>query len=142
MIRFQLRCGSGHEFDGWFRTGADFDSQAEKFLIECPHCGTSHVEKALMAPALRRSRGKATEPTPETMARKLVQQVRTYVEAHCDNVGERFADEAIARQHLVDGGEELPAKGIYGTLSNEGRERLNDEGIDYVALPWGKRSDA
>lgn len=142
MIRFQLRCGSGHEFDGWFRTGADFESQAEKLLIECPYCGTTRVEKALMAPALGRFQGQAAAATPESMTHAFLRQLRMYVETQCDNVGERFADEAIARRNLVDDGEELPARGIYGTVNDEGRERLSDEGIDYVALPWVKRSDA
>lgn len=95
-----------------------------------------------MAPALGRSHGPAAQAAPQDMAHALLRHMRRYVETQCDNVGERFADEAIARRDLVDGGEELPAKGIYGTLNDEGRERLNDEGIDYVALPWGKRSDA
>ncbi len=53
MIHFALRCRpAGHGFDGWFRSNADFDRQAEAGFVECPVCGTSDVAKALMRPAI------------------------------------------------------------------------------------------
>ncbi|TFF18244.1 DUF1178 family protein [Jiella endophytica] len=53
MIHFQLRCRpSGHGFDGWFRSSADFERQAEAGLVECPVCRSGEVEKALMRPAI------------------------------------------------------------------------------------------
>lgn len=50
MIRYRLICTRKHEFEGWFRNSADYDEQAERKLVSCPHCGSSKVEKALMAP--------------------------------------------------------------------------------------------
>ena len=52
MIHFSLRCEKGHGFEAWFSSGADFDSQADRGLVACPHCGSAKVEKALMAPAV------------------------------------------------------------------------------------------
>ena len=58
MIRYTLICELDHEFEGWFRNSDDFDTQKEKSLISCPVCGSSHVEKKLMAPAVSTARSR------------------------------------------------------------------------------------
>ena len=50
MIRFSLICDHEHEFEAWFRNNDDFDRQKKRGFVECPECGSSKVEKALMAP--------------------------------------------------------------------------------------------
>jgi hypothetical protein len=57
MILFDLVCGQGHRFEGWFRNGAAFDAQAAAGEIPCPACGDQTVRKALMAPAVATRRG-------------------------------------------------------------------------------------
>jgi len=52
MIHYQLRCANGHDFDGWFRDSAAFDTQAKAGFVECPSCGGTEVAKRLMAPAI------------------------------------------------------------------------------------------
>ena len=52
MIHYQLQCGQSHGFDGWFKDSASFEKQAKRGLIECPECGGTDVERALMAPAV------------------------------------------------------------------------------------------
>ena len=53
MISFALRCAPCfHAFDGWFRSGDDFERQLAADLVTCPACGTSDVSKALMKPAI------------------------------------------------------------------------------------------
>ena len=47
MIRFSLRCASGHEFEGWFRSGEEYEAQQQAGEIACPDCGDTHVEKAI-----------------------------------------------------------------------------------------------
>lgn len=54
MILFTLRCGHGHQFEGWFRDGAGFEVQQKAGDISCPVCGDSSVDKAVMAPHLGR----------------------------------------------------------------------------------------
>ena len=36
MIRFSLHCDHDHEFEGWFRSNDDFDTQVKKRLVYCP----------------------------------------------------------------------------------------------------------
>jgi hypothetical protein len=52
MIRFQLICEAEHAFDGWFASGDSADMQLKRGLVTCPTCGTTYVQKALMAPSL------------------------------------------------------------------------------------------
>ena len=65
MIHYQLRCGQSHGFDGWFKDSASFEKQAKRGLIECPECGGTDVERALMAPAVAKRglcRSDASDP--------------------------------------------------------------------------------
>ena len=66
MIRYQLKCDSGHQFDSWFRNAASFDEQAGAGLIDCPVCGSVAIEKALMAPNISaRSNRREDESGPQ-----------------------------------------------------------------------------
>lgn len=58
MIRYALGCGNGHAFEAWFRGFEDFERQRDAGLVACPTCGTVHVEKKLMAPAVATSRAR------------------------------------------------------------------------------------
>ena len=52
MIVYELKCSSGHVFEGWFRDAATFDRQAAAGKVTCAECGDSEVAKAPMAPRL------------------------------------------------------------------------------------------
>jgi len=47
MIRYDLICDKGHEFDGWFSNSEAFETQAKRGFVECTHCGSNRVEKQL-----------------------------------------------------------------------------------------------
>ena len=53
MIHYQLRCAEDHAFDGWFKDSTSFERQAARGLVQCPTCGGTTVERALMSPAVR-----------------------------------------------------------------------------------------
>ncbi|MEJ1977374.1 MAG: DUF1178 family protein [Acetobacteraceae bacterium] len=158
MIHYQLRCGSDHAFDGWFRDSAAFDAQAQRGLLTCPVCGASDVARALMAPAVGKPRTaphqvEATEPVQSPavpgpgqpvaggalpdQVRAMLQRMRAEVERRCDYVGDGFADEA-RRIHRG----ETNARGIYGEATPEQAERLADEGIEIAQIPWVPRADS
>src|SRR5665647_80757 len=52
MIVYDLCCGDGHRFEGWFGSSADYAKQHERGLVTCPQCGSGAVDKAPMAPAV------------------------------------------------------------------------------------------
>lgn len=135
MIRFSLRCASEHEFEAWFRNGEGYEAQQKAGEIACPECGDTHVEKALMAPSIGRSR----EPAPISPAqlRSALVELRHQVENHCDYVGPQFAEEA-RRIHY---GESDP-RGIYGEASAEESRELVEEGIKFGRIPWVPATDA
>src|SRR5208282_677408 len=70
MIRYNLVCAKGHEFESWFAGSAAYDRQAKRGLVECPICGSAKVGKALMTPRLARSAksSPAAPAAPETTA--------------------------------------------------------------------------
>jgi hypothetical protein len=70
MIHYALRCAGGHAFDGWFKSSAGFDAQAAHGLVDCPVCGSTEVERALMAPSIAAGlappRGEAAPPAAQS----------------------------------------------------------------------------
>ncbi len=157
MIHYNLRCDEGHEFDSWFNNSASFEKQAKRGLLECPHCGTTKVDRALMAPNVPR-KGRitadappptaATPPVPSAQAldkaaehmpdhiRAMLQKLRSEVEKNCDYVGPEFAEEA---RRIAKG--ETDPRGIYGETTPEEAEALAEEGIDIARIPWVPRAD-
>ena len=157
MIHYTLRCGIGHEFDGWFKDSAGFDAQAKAGFVQCPVCGGTEVTKQLMAPAIPkkgRARVKEVPPpsssppppaAPSTQAAAgpvpaqlvaLLQRMRTEVEKNCDYVGKEFAEEARRMHHG-----ESDRRGIYGEASEAETEALKEEGIEIARIPWVPRAD-
>jgi hypothetical protein len=141
MILYRLRCNADHEFEAWFKNSSTYDKQLESGLLSCPDCGSPHVSKALMAPALKGTKGKAEAADKQVMATAadLKQQLLTLrrkIEQNCDNVGDRFAEEA-RKIHYGD----AEARGIYGDTSSKERDALKDEGIEIATVPW-LRDDA
>jgi hypothetical protein len=159
MIHYQLKCSESHAFDGWFNDSASFEKQAKLGLIECPECGGTSVERALMAPALgRRGNVPAPVPAPQPAApaeatkavaassppaqmlpaqmMAMLQRIRAEVEKNCDYVGPKFADEARAMHRG-----EVEPKPIYGETTEEQAESLADEGISVSRIPWVPRAD-
>ena len=139
MIRYDLECAQGHEFDGWFSNSASFDKQAEAGVVECPVCGSCDVHKALMAPGIpAKSNSKSdAQPvmqnaagTPAAELTEMIRKLRTHVEENSEYVGPRFAEEARKIHY-----EETEARGIYGEASLEDARELTEEGIDVQPLP-------
>ena len=52
MKVLDLHCPQEHQFEGWFASEDDYQSQLGRGLIECPMCGSQDVAKRLSAPRL------------------------------------------------------------------------------------------
>lgn len=66
MILYSLRCDEGHRFDSWFPSSSSYESQRERGLVSCPQCGSTAVEKAVMAPSVARTdKARPKTPPPE-----------------------------------------------------------------------------
>ncbi|MBB6469632.1 hypothetical protein HNQ96_005522 [Aminobacter lissarensis] len=134
MIRFSLHCDHAHDFEGWFRSNDDFETQRKRGFVSCPECGSQKVEKALMAPAVSTSRKQ------EKMAlamgaeqRKMMaalKELSEKVRENAENVGDKFAEEA-RKIHFG----ETEARGIYGAATIEEAKGLAEDGIEFMPLP-------
>lgn len=138
MIKFMLVCEHAHEFEGWFRSGADYDAQAAASQVACPRCGSHAIEKGIMAPAVARRAEAgampAPAPQPEMLPpqeiQNLMRRIRDEVHAKAEYVGGRFAEEA-RRIHF----DESPARGIYGEASADEARELAEEGVPFLPMP-------
>jgi|SRR5580658_649418 hypothetical protein len=128
MILYELKCPSEHVFEGWFRSSDAYDEQRATGEIACPVCGASDIAKAPMAPRLARSE----KSGPDVAQRlQMLRGLRRAVESQCENVGDRFAEEA-RKIHYG----ETEQRGIYGDTSEAEAEALSDEGIEFGRIPW------
>lgn len=134
MIKYDLICDCDHVFETWFSKGSDFDEQAPKGLIACPHCGSVKIEKAIMAPNVSTSRKKdsiaAKKKAAMSMMNAAADKIRQEIEEKCDYVGDGFAEEARAIHYG-----EKPERGIYGEASVREAEALKEEGVGIASLP-------
>lgn len=128
MIKYALLCDQDHEFEAWFSNSDSYDDQVARHLVECPHCGSLDVRKALMAPAVRTSRKRAA--SPEEQAKQMASKVRAHIRDNYDYVGDDFASEARAMHKG-----EKPERLIYGETSAEESKSLKDDGVPVTPLP-------
>jgi len=131
MIVYNLRCRNSHEFEGWFKDSATFDTQAKAGKLVCPMCNSGNVEKAIMAPAVSGTKkGTVTAPEELRKMRQFMTGLRKHVLENAENVGPKFADEA--RKIHYGETEERP---IYGESTIKDAVELVEEGIDVAPLP-------
>jgi hypothetical protein len=146
MKVLDLQCNHQHEFEGWFGSEEEFQSQLSRQLVECPVCASHDITKRLSAPRLNLSG--AREPVPEVKpasadAKEVVatnvsntelqaawlKMVR-HVMANTVDVGTQFAEEA-RKIHYG----ETEQKQIRGQVSAEETRELLEEGIPVLPLP-------
>lgn len=144
MITYNLACAKGHEFEGWFKDSAAYDSQESGGDLSCPVCGDAQVKKAIMAPAVKNSATKAkgkVEILPpqkggQPMApdaqklRQFMAGYRKFIQENADYVGPRFPEEA-RKIHYG----ETEERHIYGESTVKEARELIEEGIEIAAVP-------
>jgi hypothetical protein len=137
MIKYRLACSAGHEFEGWFQSSDAYDVQAERGQVTCPHCGTPHVAKAIMAPSVSMA-AKHAGAEPAQRATKLsseelqglMRRLRREIEAKAEYVGPNFAEEA-RKMHEEDDS----SRDIYGEATLDEATSLAEDGIPFLPIP-------
>ena len=152
MIHYNLRCAKGHAFESWFQSSSAYETQEKRKLVSCPVCGSTKVERAIMAPQVVSKKGReqavseplpaptttevaAPAPTPLLMAqeqelRAKLKELRDHIVKNADNVGESFPNEA-RKMHYGD----IEHRPIYGEASPDEAKPLIDEGVEVMPLP-------
>lgn len=143
MIQFTLRCDQDHRFDSWFQSASAFEKLQSAGMVACAVCGSTHVEKALMAPSVRDSRRKAPaspeaeQPrqgplsAPASAAEQAMAELKRQVEANSEYVGVNFAREA---RQIHEGS--APERSIYGEARPEDARKLIEDGVQVTPLPF------
>ncbi|ODT60062.1 MULTISPECIES: DUF1178 family protein [Paracoccus] len=134
MIRYALRCDEGHDFDGWFRSSDGFEAMRDAGHVTCAQCGTTRVDRALMAPAVAENRPLTA---PRNPAEAALEALRRKVEENSDYVGLSFAEEARA---MHEG--KRPARAIHGEARPEEARKLIEDGVPVAPLPFRPRQKA
>ncbi|PRY25499.1 hypothetical protein CLV78_102679 [Aliiruegeria haliotis] len=138
MIRYSLLCESKHRFDSWFASADAYEKLHGAGMVSCAVCGSTQVEKAMMAPNV--SSGESTaQPEvsdrplskPASPAEQTVADLRKKIEENSDYVGTEFAREARA---IHDG--EAPKRSIHGEANAKDAKSLIDDGIPVLPLPF------
>ena len=132
MIKYTLRCECEAEFEGWFPDSKAFTKQKKLGQIQCPMCDSTAVEKAIMAPAVKRAKTKKIPDDYMVMgdsAETILRWLNKKIKKDFQNVGKNFAKEA-RKAHKGKRNQKF-----YGTATKEEANKLLDEGIDLFAVP-------
>jgi len=125
VIVFDLHCeDSGDVFEAWFQSGADYEDQKARGLVQCPSCGSDRVTKAPMAPRIPVKSSGDAKPLAQLAA------LQAAVLKNSEWVGDRFAEEARS-MHL---GETDP-RPVHGNATAAEAKSLIDEGVPVAPLP-------
>lgn len=148
MIVFDLLCGSGHRFEGWFGSAADFETQKERNQLSCPSCSSSKVARVPSASRFNLGAAEPRKPVqpanpsapaktpdmegkdPFAIAQMLYSRMLDEMLTKTEDVGKEFPSEA--RKIFY---QEAPARGIRGEASAEEHQELLEEGIPVARLP-------
>jgi len=142
MIVFDLLCGDGHRFEGWFGSAGDFATQRSRNLLSCPSCGSGKVERV---PSAARVNFGAAQPKAPAAAAKTPEMEGKDPFAIAQMLYSRMLDELLTKSEDV--GKEFPAearkifykqaeaRAIRGQATSEEHQELLDEGIPVARLP-------
>ena len=135
MIKYNIKCHKGHEFESWFSSSNEFDNLKKKKLLEFIFCSSTNISKSIMAPMVSSVKennieNKVLNKSLKEEKKKLL-QLRKYVENNFEFVGENFSSKV--REVYYD---RKSQKTIYGTTTSEERKELEEEGIDLLSIPW------
>jgi len=139
MIKYQLKCECGKEFESWFKSSQEFDKLEKKKLLSCI-CGTSNkISKQIMSPQVVSS--KNTDNNKQQAIYKNVQKkledLRNYIEKNAEFVGDKFVSEVRSIHY-----DKKKARSIYGHASPEETNELLEEGIEVSSIPWAKKTNS
>ena len=161
MIRYALACTDGHAFESWFANSAAFDKQKKRGLVSCPVCGSTKVDKAIMAPRLARTDveeaappqlpsvpaspqpapalppmpvpGKSNVAMTAPQERELRQKLKELRDHVTKNA--QYVGQRFSEEARKMHYGEIEHRSIYGEASPDDAKALHEEGIEFHPLP-------
>ncbi len=141
MIRYTLKCEAGHGFESWFQNAGGFAALQGSGQLACPICGSTKVDKSLMAPSVRPARkAEGAGPAmpsppllsePQSGLEAALGELRRQIEANSEYVGMNFVAEA---RKMHDG--DTPTRAIYGEARPDEARAMIEDGLPVAPLPF------
>ena len=132
MIKYNLTCKCSCTFDSWFATSEEFERLMKNKMITCIECNSNKVNKSIMAPNVSGSKKKSEQDVKfQKNIKKKILEYQKFIKENCRYVGDNFAREARSIHY-----DKKETKGIYGKVTEEEMEELDEEGIETTTIPW------
>jgi hypothetical protein len=136
MIVFDLSCSKGHVFEGWFESLDAFEEQGEKGLVTCPYCEDQEIRRVMSPVAVKRSVPTQPGAPDQIDYQKLAKEIVNYFNENFENVGPRFAAEALKMHYGVS-----EKRNIRGSATEEEEKTLKEEKIAFFKVPVPRIKD-
>jgi hypothetical protein len=130
MIAYDLRCGNGHAFEGWFKDTRAYQDQKKKGLIACPVCNDTYVSRIPSTFAIKSSQNVDATLDSYTELMESGKKIVDFIEKNFDDVGCNFAKEALKMHYGV-----TEPRSIRGVSTKEEEKTLQDEGVQFFKIP-------
>lgn len=144
MIKYNLTCKCNCTFDSWFASSSEFGRLMKKKLITCIECNSNNVNKSIMAPNVSSSKkiDNINYKFQKNIKKKII-EYQKFIKENCKYVGDNFAQEArnIYYNEKETKDNEKETKGIYGRVTAEEIDELNEEGIETITIPWYDKTE-
>ena len=138
MIAYDLQCGNGHTFEGWFEDRQAYLDQKKKGLITCPVCTVTSVDIMPSTFAIKSAPPSASKDfaAEKAVLEKFGREAIEFVEKNFDDVGCDFAKEAMKIHYGA-----TEPRNIRGVSTQEEEKTLKEEGIQFIKIPIPARPD-
>ena len=146
MIKYNLTCKCNCTFDSWFASSEEFERLMKRKIITCIECDSTNVNKSLMSPNVSNSKKINNESYKfqKNIKKKIIENQK-FIKKNCKYVGDNFAQEARSiyynEKETKDKDNEKKTKGIYGRVTAEEIDELNEEGIETITIPWYNKTE-
>ena len=137
MIKYNLTCECKCTFNSWFANSEEFGRLMKKRLITCIECNSKNVNKSIMAPSVSGSKktNSVNYKFQKDIKKKII-EYQKFIKENCKYVGDNFAQEARSIHY-----DKKETKGIYGRVTAEEIDELNEEGIETTTIPWYDKTE-
>ena len=138
MIKYNLTCKCKCTFDSWFASSEEFERLIKRKLITCIECDSNKVNKSIMSPNISNSKkiNKESYKFQKDIKKKII-EYQKFIKQNCKYVGDNFAKEV----RTIHYDNKKNTKGIYGKVTAEEIDELNEEGIETTIIPWFDKSE-
>lgn len=133
MIVFDLRCANNHQFEGWFDSSDDLESQLSQGQIACPSCDDIVIDRVLSPVSIKKTAAQSREMK---QAYQAWGELCRYVKDNFEDVGHDFAKEALKVHYGT-----VEQRKIRGVTTESEEELLKKEGVAFLKIPVPQEMD-